>query len=322
MFSFDRRLIVAFVLMLAVSAQATAITVYDVIQLSKKSYSDQDIIALIEATDSAFELKADDIVRLVELGVNEPVIQAMLKAVPAEPPVGHVPDTAPGQYATSPADKEPGSGTAITFITSDKLVPRAELDSEPLKEPGSGRHHHQVITLSGIRLFVLRDEGGYPSVTARARAVVDRLRAASAMDDGQFQPIHVAGSDAVMFTATRTTRTVIVVSVSAQDASTYQRRSGRRVTPDLLAAYWSDLLTDYWSLALDGRPPVRLAKLHEGEALQELYDGLDTSIKDDAERLAGAFQSLPKQEREHLLRLATSVPRDFKATDEHARETP
>ena len=159
-------------------------------------------------------------------------------------------------------------------------------------------------------------------MTARARAVVDRLRAASAMDDGQFQPIHVAGSDAVMFTATRTTRTVIVVSVSAQDASTYQRRSGRRVTPDLLAAYWSDLLTDYWSLALDGRPPVRLAKLHEGEALQELYDGLDTSIKDDAERLAGAFQSLPKQEREHLLRLATSVPRDFKATDEHARETP
>ena len=306
MFSFISRFNLVLFLILVVSARATAMTVYDVIQLSNNSYSDQDIIALIEATDSAFELNADDISSLVELGVSEPVIQVMLKAVPAEPPV----------------DYKPGSGTTTVYNTSEKLVPRADINSEPMKEPGSGRHHHQVLTLSGIRLFLLRDEGGYPTVTARARAVVDRLRAASAMDGGQFQPVHVAGSDAVMFTVTGTTQTVIVVSVSAQDASAYQRRSGRRVTPDLLAAYWSDLLTDYWSLALDGRPPVRLAKLHEGEALQELYDGLDTSIKDDADRLAGAFQSLPKQEREHLLRLATSVPRDFKATDEHARETP
>ena len=172
MFSFDRRLIVAFVLMLAVSAQATAITVYDVIQLSKKSYSDQDIIALIEATDSAFELKADDIVRLVELGVNEPVIQAMLKAVPAEPPVGHAPDTAPGQYATSPADKEPGSGTAITFITSDKLVPRAFGTAERARfraSSPSGHHsfRNPVVCTQGRRRLSIRDSacqsGGRPS---------------------------------------------------------------------------------------------------------------------------------------------------------------
>ena len=321
-FSFISRIYFALFLILAVSAQAIAITVYDVIQLSKKSYRDQDIIALIDATDSAFELKADDIARLVELGVSEPVIQAMLKAVPVEPPTENTLDTAPGQYATSPVDSNPGNGTTIAYITSNKLVPRADIDSEPLKEPGSGRHHHQVISLSGILLFVLRDEGGYPSMTARARAVVDRLRAASAMDDGQFQPVHVAGSDAVMFTTIGTTRTVIVVSVSAQDASAYQRRSGRQVTPDLLAAYWSDLLTDYWSLALDGRPPVRLANLHEGEALQELYDVLDMSIQNNADRLTVAFKALPKQERDHLSQLAVSVPRDFKATDEHAGETP
>ena len=78
MFSLISRFSTAIFLMLAVSVQATAMTVYDVIQLSKKSYSDQDIISLIEITDSAFELKAEDISRLVELGVSEPVIQVML----------------------------------------------------------------------------------------------------------------------------------------------------------------------------------------------------------------------------------------------------
>ena len=321
-FSFISRFSIALFLMLAVSAQATAMTVYDVIQLSKKSYSDQDIIALIETTDSAFELKAGDVARLVELGVSEPVIQAMLKAIPAKPLAEPDHDTATGQYFTNPADKIPGSGTAIAYITSSKSVPRADINSEILEESGSGRHHHQVITFSGISLFVLRDEGNYPSVSARARAVVDRLRTASAIDDGQFQPAHVAGSDTVMFTAAGSGRTFIIVSVSPRDASAYQRRSGRRVTPDLLAAYWSDLLTDYWSLALGSRPPDRLATLHEGEALQELYDGLDKSISNDADRLTGAFQSLPKQERDHLLQLAVSVPRDFNATDEHTGETP
>lgn len=287
--------------MLVVSAQATAMTVYDVIQLSKNSYSDQDIIALIETTDSAFELEATDIPRLVELGVSEAVIQVMLKAVPAE--------------------NKPENGTADTDSRPEQPVPRAEIDSKPLAEPGSGGHRHQVVSLFGIRLFALRDEGAYPSVTARAKAVAEHLTNASAMD-GQFQAVHVAGSDAVMFTATGTRQTVMIVSVSARDANTYQRRSGRRVTPDLLAAYWSDLLTDYWSIALGNRPPERLAMLHEGEALQELYGSLDTSISNEADRLTGAFQSLPKQEQDHLLQLAVSIPRDFNAIDEHTGEAP
>jgi len=321
-FSLSSRFIVILFLMLAVPAQVAAMTVYDVIQLSKKSYSDQDIIALIETTDSAFELNADDIPRLVELGVSESVIQVMLSAVPAEPPVEPAPDVAPDKFATVPAgNRDDDVGTASTYINSDRLVPRAEIDSEPLVESGSGGHRHEVVNLSGIRLFVLRDEGIYPSVTARARVVAERLRVASARD-GQFQPVHVAGSDAVMFTVTETAQTVTVVSVSVQDANAYQRRSGRRVTPDLLAAYWSDLLTDYWSIALGSRPPDRLVMLHEGEALQDLYERLDTSINNAADRLTAAFQSLPKQERKHLLQLAEFVPRDFNAADEHTGEAP
>lgn len=297
-------------LLLAVSAQAMAMTVYDVIQLSKKNYSDQDIITLIEVTDSAFELKAEDIPHLAELGVSELVIQAMLSAIPAEPSVKSTPNTVASQLTALPSGNSSGN-----------LAPRAKIDSESLLEEGSGGHHHQIIKLFGIRLFVLRDEGGYPSVAARAKTVAERLRTASAVD-GQFRPAHVAGSDVVIFAVSGTTQTVLVVSVSAQDASAYQRRSGRQVTPDLLAAYWSNLLTDYWSIALGSQPPDRLAMLHEGDALQKLYDGLDKSIDNNTARLASAFQSLPKQERDHLLQLAISVPHGFNAADEHTSETP
>jgi len=326
LFSFISRFSLALYLLLAMSAQATAMTAYDVIQLSKKSYSDQDIIALIKNTDSAFELQAADISQLVDLGVSDLVIQAMVKAVPAETPVYPAPElvleSAPGKYYENRFDHRPGNESATVYITPGNSVPRADIDSEPLEEPGSGGHSHQVITLSGIRLFVLRDEGGYPTVTARVRVVADQLRSASAMGDGQFHPAHVAGRDAVMFTANGTGQTIMVVSVSAQDASAYQRRSDRLVTPDLLAAYWSDLLTDYWSLALDGQPPNRLPTLHEGWALQVLYDALDASVDNNTDRLTSAYQSLPKRERDHLTKLAVSVPRTFDAIDKHTGESP
>ncbi len=317
--SFDR-IGVAIFLMLAAFTQASAITVYDVIQLSNKNYSDKDIIALVEATDSAFALKADDVTRLTELGVSEPVIQAMLKAVLPEEAAS---ETASQQPVLKPSDNKFDSSAVISYSPDPAvdLDPRADIKSEEIQESGSGHHRHQVITLSGIRLFILRDEGSYSSLSVRAESVANRLSIASA-NDGEFHPDHVAGNDAVMFTATGATQSVMIVSVSPQDAHAYQLRSGRPITQDLLADYWSDLLTDYWTLALAGRPPERLARLHEGEALQELYEGLDKSIKNDASRLTGAFQSLPEQEQEHLLKLAVSVPGDFNAIDKHTGETP
>lgn len=293
-------------LLLTMSTQAMALTVYDVIQLSKKSYSDQDIIALIKATDSAFELKADDIPRLTKLGVSEPVIQVMLSAVPTETTNKPDHDTATPEPST-------------TITTPAEIAPRVAIQSESITEAGSGGHHHQVIKFSGIDLFILRDEGSYSSVTARANAIANRLRTASTMD-GQFQSLHVKGKDTIIFTGT--SQSIKIVSVSVKDARAYQRRSGRRVTSDLLASYWSDLLSDYWSIALSGQPPERLSKLHEGEALQELYKRLDTSNSDNMNKLSNAFKLLPKQEQDHLSQLATSIPRDFSAKDDHEEKTP
>ncbi len=63
-------------------SSAHALTVYDVIQLSNKKYNNTEIIKLIDDTGSAFELTAEDIPKLIELGVSEPVVQSMLKAKP------------------------------------------------------------------------------------------------------------------------------------------------------------------------------------------------------------------------------------------------
>jgi len=313
-------------LMLATLTPASAITVYDVIQLSNKNYSDKDIIALVEATESAFSLKAEDISRLSNLGVSEPVLQAMLKAAPAKKVVANekaITKTTSEKHDSNPVDNTFDSSDVINPLPApaDDIVPRADIYSEQIEESGAGHHQHQVITLSGIQLFTLRDEGSYSSLDERAKAVAKRLSAASA-EDGEFHPDHVAGNDAVMFAAAGSTQKTLIISVSKEDAHAYQRRSGRHISQDLLAAYWSDLLSDYWALAFGGQQPERLAKLHEGEALQDLYERLDKTDNVDENRLSSAFRSLSKQERDHLLKLAVSVPGDFIASEEHEGETP
>jgi len=72
------------VLLFVIPLSSQALSVYDVIQLSQKNYSDQNIVALIQDTGSAFKLEAKDVVRLKELGLSEPVIRTMLKAIPED----------------------------------------------------------------------------------------------------------------------------------------------------------------------------------------------------------------------------------------------
>ncbi len=69
---------------LAMATPAGALSIVDIVQLSQNSYSEEAIIKLIEVTSSAFELAAEDVPRLKELGVSEAVIRVMLERVPAE----------------------------------------------------------------------------------------------------------------------------------------------------------------------------------------------------------------------------------------------
>ncbi len=308
-----RSYIVTTLLMLIFSGQAVALTAYDVIQLSQKGYSDQDIISLIEATDSAFELKAQDIVRLSELKVSETVIQSMLKAQPS------------GKLSTSntipPAqDLTPAIQHDATIISKNAV--RARFNTRPFEEVSSGTHLHLAVTLSGINLFILRDEAQHPSINARAQWVVDRLEEAATLGKGTFRAIHVNGKYSVVFFGRDPMRSVNIVTISQQDARAYQKRSGRWVTPELLANYWSDLLSDYWSVAITGEPPTRLTRYHEGEALQTLYESLTTPGVTDADQFANALKSFPHQELNHLAKLATTIPHEFDAGNPHIEASP
>ena len=328
--SYLRVVVTGAVIALFLCGQAIALTVYDVIQLSGKNYGDDDIIALFQATNSAFEIKAEDIPRLMELGVSETVIQAMLKAVPKEivaHPVATSPATSPGAaISPTPIEHAPGSGiaanTATVFIAPSKTIAGGSLDFQPFREPGAGRHHHSAVNLAGVRLLILRDEGSFSSVATRADAVVRRLERAASAGEGAFHPDHAAGRDSVMFYGRNTYRPMMILKISHVDAHAYQQRSGRAVSPTLLAAYWSDLLSDYWSIAVNGATPTRLSDLHEGEALEALYEQWKTSSETETARLADAARLLPGQEQKHLLRLATTVPHDFLINGSHLAEQP
>lgn len=328
--SYLRAVLTGTVIALFLCGQAYALTVYDVIQLSDKNYSDDDIIALFQATNSAFEIKAEDIPRLMELGVSETVIQAMLKAVPEQTDANRTassPATAPGAaISPTPIKPAPGSGTAANtatvFIAPSQTIAGGSLDFSPFREPGAGEHHHSAVNLAGVRLLILRDEGSFSSVATRAGAVVRRLEQAVSAGAGAFHPDHAAGRDSVMFYGRNTYRPMMILKISHADADAYQRRSGRAVSPALLAAYWSDLLSDYWSIAVNGTTPTRLSDLHEGEALQALYEKWKTSSDTETTRLADAARLLPSQEQKHLLRLATTVPHDFLINGSHVAEQP
>ncbi len=328
--SYLRAVVTGAVIALVLCSQAFALTVYDVIQLSGKNYGDDDIIALLQATNSAFEIKAEDIPRLMELGVSETVIQAMLKAVPEQVDTNLAatsPSVPPGA-AVSPAPIEPApvsgipANTATVFIAPSKTIAGGSLDFAPFREPGAGRHHHSAVNLAGVRLLILRDEGSFASVATRADAVVRRLERAASAGAGAFHPDHATGRDSVMFYGRNSYRPMMILKISHGDADAYQRRSGRAVSPALLAAYWSDLLSDYWSIAVNGATPTRLSDLHEGEALQALHEQWKTSRETETARLADAARLLPRQEQQHLLRLATTVPHDFLINGSHLVEQP
>ncbi len=192
--------------------------------------------------------------------------------------------------------------------------------SMPVNEEGAGTHQHQAITLGNIKLLILRDEGAYSSVAARAASVVRRLQEARSIGNGKFKAIHAGGDVHGVVFQTQDRREIAIISVSSRDALAYQTRSGRRVNPDILADYWSDLLSDYWSIIFHATAPTRLNNLHEGEALQALSRRLTGVNNGDAGRLAEAARSLPREVQEHLELLATTVPREFGKDNNHEAE--
>ncbi len=334
----NRLLVMAAILALTVPRVVYSLSIYDVIMLSQKGYEADEIVALIETTGSAFDLTAKDVTGLKDAGVSETVIQAMLAVVLLEPQeIGNVSPVPPasqqrheeGTPTPVMGKKRPRkfSQPSLMVIKKSQRVQSPPVTSSegvftsmPVNEEGAGTHQHQAITLGNIKLLILRDEGAYSSVAARAASVVRRLQEARSIGNGKFKAIHAGGDVHGVVFQTQDRREIAIISVSSRDALAYQTRSGRRVNPDILADYWTDLLSDYWSIIFHATAPTRLNNLHEGEALQALSRHLTGVNNGDAGRLTEAARSLPREVQEHLELLATTVPREFGKDNNHEAE--
>ncbi len=302
----NRLLVVAAILALTVPRTVYSLSIYDVIMLSQKGYETDNIITLIETTGSAFDLTAKDVTRLKEAGVSETVIQAMLAVVLLEPQEN---TNIPPEPTANQRSQETN-----TPITSSGGI----FTSMPINEEDAGGHQHQAITFGNIKLLILRDEGAYSSVAARAASVVRHLQQAQSIGgNGKFKANHAGGGVHAVVFQTQDRREIVIISASWRDAWAYKIRSGRHVNPDILADYWSDLLSDYWSIIFLTTAPTRLNNLHEGEALQALFRQLTDVKNGDADQLTEAVRSLPSEVHEHLELLAATVPREFGRESNH-----
>ena len=332
-------IILLLVVLCAAVSPAMAMNIYDVVQLSRAGYSDDEIVVMIEATESVFELTSEDIVGLENLGISPQVISTMMKRTGSSDLHDEGPTIEPFKSSFEATDRtatheaEPADEKYTTRPSSIQSTPTAtgfQSGTYPaqtaavlapfsitfMREEASGEHQHFTVNLYGARLLVLRDEGRYRSIEDRARAVARGLDEARRLGQGEFRASHVNGEDVVVFRDDTGTLDVSIIVVSSSDAIAYNVRSERRVEADLLAMYWSALLNDYWTIAFQRQPPERLRRLHRGEALMLLY-AVVRNIPDDEEfSLIRRVQQLPRSIQSHLERLALAVPDDFDGSHE------
>ncbi len=130
------RLVSALVLALAlVPAAASALTVNDVVALSKSGVSDEVILAMIERDKTIFTIDPADVIALERQGLSERVVIAMLKSGRDEA-ASAAEAVAPFASSTSPAATEPytvvvghGPDRPNTFGVVDYVVPIVPAES-------------------------------------------------------------------------------------------------------------------------------------------------------------------------------------------------
>src|ERR1700693_767356 len=124
-------------LLLLLPASLAAISVFDVIRLSQGRYSDEEIIRLIQTTDSRFVLSAEDSVRLRNAGVTEGVIREML----SRPAPQRESEPAASEGAAHPS-RLPAA--IRSFGDDPRHAPRPEppFAGSPYRERNAGPHAH------------------------------------------------------------------------------------------------------------------------------------------------------------------------------------
>ena len=98
-----RRLVYVFVALLAMSsARAEALTIRDVVELTRAGLGDDVLLALIEVDPSVFPIDTETLKYLKESGVSQRVIVAMVRSARTPPP-----PVAPEPFITQVAPQAP-----------------------------------------------------------------------------------------------------------------------------------------------------------------------------------------------------------------------
>ena len=315
-----------------------AVTLDDVIKLSRAGNSDEMIIKAIEATPTPFHLGASDIITLKEEGVSDAVILALVNTdgtgsstsdVPIgssggskEPAGAHGSGEQHEAHATNESPSAPRLSENPNQL-SDRAGPESKRYGEPFSyypfhEDGAGHggsHDHYALAMRGTSVLILRSEAGRHSIKDRAREVSTRLN--RLLEDSPFG-YFFSSSKSVWYQATSSAKPVLILNVDRGDVIAYQRRSLGQVSSDRLAAYWAAILSDYTGLFVLGRPPNELVNLHLGEVLSKIYDELTSPTGsegeadlDETRAVLKVLDHLESEDKEHLLELATRIPAEF-----------
>lgn len=297
-----RAAVLAALLMAVPPAFLAALSVIDVIRMSKEGYPDEEIVRLIQVTDSRFALSGEDAVRLKKEGVSEAVIREMLGR-PAEKEAAPAAAEDRHEHAT----KQPRARAPLRSRQHDVLAERrAEMlfSASNYEEAGAGHHVHAALLLADLEVLILREEASFPSPLDRAQSLAGKLNKLAAYPEGRFQ----ARGARIAFDSPGGTLEEIL-EVTSGDVAAYRVRSRPKIGPETLASFWSALLNDYWLIAIAGEPPRHLINSHEGEGLEELYRALDPKGPyAKRQEISEALASLPQAEQEHLRKLPTAVP--------------
>jgi len=283
-------------------ASLAAISVFDVIRLSQGRYSDEEIIRLIQTTDSRFVLSAKDTIRLRQAGVTESVIREML-ARPAPRGESEPPASEGAANPSRPPAATGGSGDDARYGRR----PEPLFAGSPYQER-SDRPALAAVTLAGIEVLIVRDRAGFSSPLTRARAVARTLNSLAAPGSGHFAARAAGQSSKVTFEGADRSETDIV-TVTPADVAAYRVAGRQDVSSRTLASFWAALMNDYWAIGVAGRPPRYLVGSRDGQALERLSRAVRLPAGTrDAAAVRAALESLGPTDRERLRRLPTEVP--------------
>ena len=100
-----RIILPVFLVLALLPASATALTVQEVVTMSKAGVSDQVLLTLLERDKSVFTINSAQLIALTRDGVSEKLVVAMLRSGRQEP----MPPAAPGPAAVPNRAPEPGA---------------------------------------------------------------------------------------------------------------------------------------------------------------------------------------------------------------------